>query len=419
MTSLTSRAKFAAVDVYKEMVKEIPQDLLGEPCVIPFYGCGALPAVLDSRRMFNNIETNKTNLFVYESNEVYNKYAQGVYMLTFMKVLKGVFGYTDDVDMSTFNPKFSIRNLPYQEAGQGRANLYPSLLEKQLQHDYEWTADILPTAWLRGEGGELKRVRKMFLDEMGLYKITILPFDTFSDFGANLETAIYYCKKGYDGPIEVNYYGSEESYKYDYRSQEQIVAPPTKEEADLVYNFVKNYDHYKTTQVKTNVFKEVKDDLSAKKTADKTLPVITELKKTIETCVTKYADYVFDEDSDKHRVVTSYLAAGWNRGDKHYGNIVYVPPGYQLTSTYKYIVCSSKEEALALENFLKSKLVRYLAHYWRTSRTADGPQWRCVPVLRNYKIRTDEEIIDHFIKDTKIKERILNDKLHKRSQKQS
>jgi len=413
MTSLTSRAKFAAVDVYREMVKEIPQDLLSEPCVIPFYGCGALPAVLDSRRMFHNIESNKDNLFVYESNEVYNKYAQGVYMLTFMKARKGVHDYREPVDMQTFDPKFSIRNLPYQEPGQGRANLYPTLLENLKRHDYEWTADILPTAWLRGEGAELKKVRKMFLEEMGLYKITILPFNAFSEFGANLETAIYYCKKGYNGPIEINYYGSEESYEYDYRVEDQIIAPPTKEEAVAIYNFVKNYDHYKVTQVNSKAFDKVKKELSPKK--DKDYPVVTLLKKKIEDCEIKYTDYLFDEDSNKHRVVTSYLAAGWGKGDKHYGNIVYVPPGYQLSSTYKYIVCDTKEEAEAVALFLKSKLVHYLAHYWRTSRTADGPQWRCVPMLDRFDLTTDDEIIEHFVKDTELQERIKNDPLHKKS----
>jgi hypothetical protein len=411
-TSLTSRAKFAAVDVYREMVKNVPQDLLSEPCVIPFYGCGALPATLDSRRMFNNIETNKDNLFVYESNEVYNKYAQGVYMLTFMKAQQGVHDYREDIDMATFDPKFSIRNLPYQEPGQGRANLYPTLLEKLKKHDYEWTADILPTAWLRGEGAELKKVRKLFLDEMGLYKITILPFDAFSEFGANLETAIYYCKKGYNGPIEVTHYGCDESYEYDYRLEDYIIAPKTKEEAVAIYNFIKNYNHYDVTQVNGKVFDEVKKNLKTDKTD---FPVITTLKKSVEDCEVKYAEYVFDEDSDKHRVVTSYLAAGWGRGDKHYGNIVHVPPGYQLSSTYKYIICDNKAEAIALERYLKSKFIHYLAHYWRTSRTADGPQWKCVPKLDNHKLETDNDIIEHFVKDKTLQEIIKNDPLHKKT----
>jgi hypothetical protein len=419
MTSLTSRAKFAAVNVYREMVKEIPFRLLDKPCVIPFYGCGALPAVLDSRRIFNNINTNKNNLFVYESNEVYNKYAQGVYTLTFTKALNGVFDYREDINMKTFEPKFSIRNLPYQEPGQGRANLYPTLLEKQLNHDYEWTADILPTAWLRGEGGDLKKVRKMFLDKMGLYKITILPFDAFSEFGANLETAIYYCKKGYNGPIEVNYYGSDESYEFNYRLEEYIIAPPTKKEAIQIYNFVKNYNHYTITQVNSKVFNKVKKELTANATKEKLYPVITKLKKKVENCDIKYTNYIFDKDSNKHRVVTSYLAAGWGKGDKHYGNIVYVPPGYQLTNTYKYIICDTEEEAIALERFLKSKLVHYLAHYWRTSRTADGPQWKCIPVLDRFDLITDNEIIDHFVKDLELQERIKNDKLYKKSKKSS
>ena len=139
------------------------------------------------------------------------------------------------------------------------------------------------------------------------------------------------------------------------------------------------------------------------------------LKKKIEDCEIKYTNYLFDEDRDKHRVVTSYLAAGWGKGDKHYGNIVYVPPGYQLSSTYKYVVCDTKEKALAVERYLKSKLIHYLAHYWRTSRTADGPQWKCVPVLDRNDLTTDDEIIEHFVKDKDIQERIKNDPLHKKS----
>lgn len=410
MTSLTSRAKFAAISVYREMVKNIPLDILDKPCAIPFYGCGALPAVLDSRRMFCKIKTDKNNLFVYESNEAYNKYAQGVYPSTFIKARTGVYEYREQVNMQAFDPKFSIRNLPYQEPGQARSNLYPTLLDNLKHHNYEWTADILPTAWLRGEGAELKKVREMFLNEMGLYKITILPFDAFSEFGANLETAIYYCKKGYNGPIEVSYFGSDSSYEYDYRLEEQIIVPPTKEEAVTIYNFVKNYDHYTVTQVNGKAFNKAKTELSTNK--NKGYPVITLLKKKVEDCEIKYTDYLFDEDSNKHRVVTSYLAAGWGKGDKHYGNIVYVPPGYQLSSTYKYIVCDTKEEAEAVTCFLKSKLVHYLAHYWRTSRTADGPQWKCVPVLKRFDLTKDEEFIEHFVKDKDIQERIKNDPLH-------
>lgn len=415
MTSLTSRAKFAAVNVYRAMVKEIPPDLLIEPCVIPYYGCGALPAVLDSRRTANNIHSDKNNLFVYESNEVYNKYAQGVYMHTFNKARKGVFDYREEVDMEGFNPKFSIRNLPYQEPGQGRANLYPTLLERQLQHDYEWTADVLPTAWLRGEGAELKKVRKMFLEKMGLYKITILPFDTFTEFGANLETAIYYCKKGYDGPIEITYYDKDVSYEFNYRLEDYIIAPPSKEEAIEIYHLVKNYKHYAVSQVNNKLFNKIKKQLSKTQTQTAKFPVITLLKKTVEDCEIKYSDSMFDDDSSKHRVVTSYLAAGWGKGDKHYGNIVYVPPGYQLSATYKYITFNNKEEAMAVVRFLQSKLVHYLAHYWRTSRTADGPQWKCVPVLDDLTLKTDDEFIKHFVKNPTVQERIKNDKLHKKS----
>lgn len=410
--SLTSRARFFATAPYKYMAQEIPKDLLDQTGTSPFYGCIALPGAIYNRRKELGMETNKDNLIIYESNKVYNKYADGVMPALTRNCTMTIVKYEDhsEVDISTFEPKFSLRNLPYQKPGQGRANLYPELIKNELTHNYEWTGDILPTAWLRSDGGELKQTRKIFLNKMGLYKIVVLPFDTFKEFGANLETAIYFCKKGYTGEIEIQHFGDSSSYKYDFRSCEVIITPRTNEEVTFIFDCVKK-PHYEIKGV-GKVFKEVKKYLKDKADKKFAYPVIDKLKKTLTTCSFKYSDKLFDADSDKHRVVTSYLAAGWGKGDKHYGNLVHVPPGYQLSGTYKYFVVNDEKEANAIIFYLNSKLARYLAHYWRTSRTCDQPQWNSIPKLDKFDLDTEDKLLEHFVSSQTLREKIKNDRLH-------
>jgi|688.fasta_scaffold13339_17 hypothetical protein len=410
--SLTSRARFFATEPYRIMAESIPEQLLSKTGTSPFYGCIALPGAIHSRRKSFNIETTEDNLIIFESNKVYNKYADGLMPEVTRNCTMDTIKYEDHavLNLTAYDPKFSLRNLPYQKPGQGRANLYPELIKNELKHGYEWTADILPTAWLRSDSGDLKQTRNIFLNKMGLYKIIVLPFDTFKDFGANLETAIYLCKKGYTGPIEVGHLGSTETYQYDFRSKDVIITPRSDEEVTFIFNCVKQ-SHYEVKGV-GSAFKGVKATLSNTKTKTHQFPVIDKLKKTLKDCAIKYSDRQYDTDADKHRVVTSYLAAGWGKGDKHYGNLVYVPPGYQLTGTYKYIVVDDKVQADAIVFYLNTKLVRYLAHYWRTSRTCDQPQWNSIPKLTKFDLDTEDKILDHFISSDVLKEKIKNDRLH-------
>jgi hypothetical protein len=411
--SLTSRARFFAVEPYRLMAEEIPMKLLSKAGTSPYYGCIALPAAIYRRRKDMGIESTKDNLLIYESNPVYNKYADGVMPALTRNCSMTTIKYEDhaSTELSVFNPKFSLRNLPYQKPGQGRANLYPELIRNELNHSYEWTADILPTAWLRSDSGDLKQTRKIFLNDMGLYKIVVLPFNTFKEFGANLETAIYFCKKGYTGKIEIQHFREPSSFKYDFRKTDIIITPRSVEEVDFIFDCVKNKPHYEVKGV-GSVFKEIKKYLKDKKTGNFIYPVVDKLKKNLADCSFKYTDKIFDQDSDKHRVVTSYLAAGWGKGDKHYGNLVYVPPGYQLSGTYKYIVVTNKTEADAIIFYLNSKLVRYLAHYWRTSRTCDQPQWNSIPKLNKFDLTTEDTVLEHFISSPTLREKIKNDRLH-------
>lgn len=413
--SLTSRANFNAVGPYQIMAKEIPKRLLDKPGTSPYYGSIALPAAVFARRKQLDIETTKQNFLMYESNSVYNKYADSIMPALTRNTTVATVTYTDHhkVDLKEFDPKFSVRNLPYQKPGQGRANLYPVLIKNELIHGYEWTADILPTAWLRSDSGDLKQTRKNFLNEMGLYKIIVLPFDTFKEFGANLETAIYFCKKDYKGPIEIQHYNSKDSYKYDFRKTDVIVTPRSLEEVDFIFDCVSK-PHYEIKGVGSS-FKEIKKTLKNAETATFKYPVIDKLKKTLNNCTFKYTNKIYDTDIDKHRVVTSYLSAGWGKGDKHVGNLVYVPPGYQLSGTYKYIVVKNKKEANATIVYLNSKFARYLLHFWRTSRTCDQPQWNSIPVLDRFDLATEDNILDHFVSNDSLKEKIRNDRLHEKA----
>lgn len=374
--SLTSRAQMAAVDPYKVMVAEIPEQLLAQPCSIAYYGCGALPAILDSRRQHLGIETNPDNLLLFESNEVYNTYASSLYSV-FTKSYVGVKEYEEDYSFD-FTPTFAVRNMPYQAAGQGKGNIYHKLLEQELKHNYEWTADILPNSWQRSNAGDLKRVREMMLNEMGLYKIVVLPFDAFGEFGVKTDTAIYFCRKGYKGEIAVQYYDDPSvNYTHDFRNEPIIVTPRSKAALDFLLTNYKQEEKFEIKNIDGKVWKTLK--LESKQTETHKYPVITRLKKTEQQSQCQYSDVLFDKDSDKHRVAVAYLATGWDQGKKHFGNVVYVAPGKQLGMSYKYITFDNEKEAIEARDYLDSDLVRWINHYWRTSRTCDPPQWKAIP----------------------------------------
>lgn len=401
--SLTSRAQMAAVVPYKAMVAEIPENLLDQACSIAYFGSGALPAILDSRRQHLGIETTPDNLLVYESNDVYNTYASSLYSV-FTKAYVGVKDYSEVFDFD-FKPKFAIRNVPYQTPGQGKGNLYHKLLEQELEHDYEWTADILPNSWQRSNAGDLKQVRDMMLNKMGLYKIIVLPFDAFGEWGVKTDTAIYFCKKGYTGEITVQYLDDPSiNYSHNFRAEPFIVTPRSKTALEFLLRNGKQDDKYEIKNIDGKVWKTV--ELRNKPEEGYVYPVISRLKKTESACKLQYSNFLFDKDYDKHRVAVAYLATGWDQGKKHFGNVVYIAPGKQLGMSYKYITFDSKEEAERARDYLDSDLVKWINHYWRTSRTCDPPQWRGIP-----KIDTKEDVFTQ-LEIQELETEILQDTLH-------
>jgi hypothetical protein len=402
--SLTSRAQMAAIGPYKTMVSEIPNNLLAKPCSMAYYGCGALPSVLDSRRAYNNIDTTPDNLLVFESNEVYNSYASSLYSV-FTKCYVGVKDYDETYDFD-FDPKYAVRVVPFQVPGQGKANVYHKLLEQELQHDYEWTADILPSSWQRSNAGDAKRVRDMMLNQMGLYKIVVLPFDIFADFGMRNDTAIYFCKKGYTGEITVEYYNDPTvSYSHDFRNEPFIVTPKSKQALEFLLRSGKSEDKYEIKNINGKLWKQV--ELNDKEDKEYKHPVVVRLKKTEQQCQLKYSKTIFDNDYDKHRVAVAYLATGYYQGDKHFGNVVHIKPGKQLGMSYKYITFDNEEEAIFARDYLDSKLTKWINHYWRTSRTCDPPQWKGIPKVDATQDVFKELDIMH------LKEEILQDLLQK------
>jgi hypothetical protein len=227
----------------------------------------------------------------------------------------------------------------------------------------------------------------------------------------NENSVIYFCKKDYTGHITIEHFNEKNAYQYDFRKTDVIVTPRTKEEVDFIFDCVNKKDHYNILGV-GSIFKTVKGNLRTTSDNEYAYPVIDKLKKTLANCKLKFTNQFFDIDIGEHRVVTSYLSAGWGKGDKHVGNLVYIPPGYQLSGTYKYIVVKNKKEAEAVAFYLNSKFSRYLMHYWRTSRTCDQPQWNSIPVLDKFDLDTEEKIVEHFVKDKSLQQKILNDKLH-------
>jgi hypothetical protein len=99
---------------------------------------------------------------------------------------------------------------------------------------------------------------------------------------------------------------------------------------------------------------------------------------------------VYGEDTEKHKVVASYLAndliairANW-----------YCPPGIS-SGSYRSMVVNTKMEGEVLESLFKSKLFIAIFKGTSSSRTLDGMQMRFLPKLDLTRTWTDQELYAH------------------------
>lgn len=305
--------------------------------------------------------------------------------------------------------KWAVRNVPYNYPGPGATRLWADIVKADNKNGVlDYQSDVLPTALQRGQDSELKDMRNRYFNDYGIYKVRALPFDAFSEWNADVETAAYFCRKGYDGDITVKTDVS--TYQYDFRSKGVIATPDTLNEVDFLFKCLEQ-DSYNFKNVKHSLegkdFKKFKNNpkiFSETKTTTHKHPIIIGLKSNED--ILGYTSEIIDLNYDKDRIAIPYQVGGYDGGKREIGVVKKVNAGIQLGTSYLV------DDSITLDigvhvNYLKSLLSLYLLYTWRTSKTNDNPQLKIIPKLFDTTVETDDDILEIF-DAIDLKQEILN-----------
>ena len=414
--SLSMRQKMFPVEQYGEMIREIPVELIGERGGFPFFGSPVGPMLLKKRRVQLGIPHSEDNTLLFENDRYfingYKKEAPDV-----EADIKEI-TYKDYIENgNNLSMKFRIDNKPYNWPGQGSARLWDELVKADNKHGVlDWQGDILPTSLMRAF--DLKIMRNHYFDDYGLYKVRPWSFNTFLEWGAKVSTAGYFCKKGYDGNINVKTDVS--TYDYDFRSRRLIVTPDTVNEVDFIFNCYdsENYD-WNGIKFQNSFFngksKEIKDKelFSFNKDKNYKYPMVIRLKGN--TYDLGYTSRIVDDSINYDKVIIPYQCSSYASGGTDIGNILHIPSGIQLMSGYRWTKIEASTAPIHVK-YLTSLPVKYLINEWRTSQTNDGHQLNVIPKLTDFNVETDEDILE-FLGGKDIKKEIENAYRRKTQQK--
>lgn len=405
--SLSERADMYPVKIYGEMVEEVPKTLLDKTVSLGYFGSSCFNRLIEARRTQMDIVHSEGNTIAIEND---NYFITSAKSKTNTPATYKVLPYADHIQQGLDKSvKFRLDNKPYNYPGQGATRLWADLVKADNKHSIlDWQGDVLPTALQRGQDSELKDMRNRYLGDYGLYKVRTLPFDAFSEWNADVETAAYFCRKGYTGNVTVKTDIS--TYEYDFRSKGVIVTPDTLDEVDFIFNCL-DQDSYDFKNVKHSLdgkdFKKFKKDpkiFSETKTASHKHPIIVGLKANEN--ILGYTSEIIDPNYNKDRIAIPYQVGGYDGGKREIGVVKKVEAGFQLGTSY--LVDSSINTDIDIHaEYLKSLLALYLLYTWRTSKTNDNPQLRVIPKLHDTSVETDDDILELFnAKD--LKDEIIN-----------
>lgn len=404
--SLSQRADMFPIKIYGEMVKEVPKTLLNKTVSLSYFGSSCFNRLIEARRTKMDIVHSKENTLAIEND---NYFITSAKSKTNTPATYKVVPYEKHIEQGLDKDvKWSTRNVPYNYPGQGAARLWADIVKADNKHGVlDWQGDILPTALQRGQDSELKDMRNRYFNDYGLYKIRTLPFDAFSEWNADVETAAYFCRKGHTGNVTVKTDIS--TYEYDFRSKGVIVTPDTLNEVDFIFNCL-GQDSYNFKGVKHSLegkdFKKFKEDpkiFSETKTSTHKHPIIVGLKANEN--ILGYTSTIIDPNYNKDRIAIPYQVGGYDGGKREIGVVKKVEAGLQLGS---YLIDSSITSDIDIHaEYLKSLLPLYLLYTWRTSKTNDNPQLRVIPKLHDTSVETDDDILELF-GATDLKDEIIN-----------
>ena len=420
--SLSERSRMQPVKIYGDMIKEVPLDLLEQPASFNYFGSSTHMLHTQKRRELNNMKHNSLNTTAVENDQFFINNAKAD--MHDADVDLSVRGYQEHIEQgNNRNVKWRLNNYPYNWPGQGASRLWAELVKADNMHGVlDFQGDILPTSLMRGQDSELKQMRNLYLNEYGLYKVIPYAWNTFKEWGADVETAGYFCKKGYDGNITVKTSISE--YDYDFRSLGFIMTPDTLLELVWGLSCLESSEKYKfkSNELSLNgqklgsMRKVMKDKkiYSDEKTKTHKYPILKELRLDGNHKY-GYTNAIIDSTYGRDRLICPYLVGAYNtEGRREIGAVFNADAEVQVGS---YLIEQNLTDNLDIHSkYLTSLPVKALMYMWRTSKTNDNSQLKIIPKLTDFTVETDDDILK-FLGGTDIKEEIENGYARKTGQK--
>jgi len=249
-------------------------------------------------------------------------------------------------------PHTALGNPPYNDGTVARNPIYGKFLANYAKQPPDFLFKIIPANWFSQADSTLGKSVRNSLTKLGVYKIILNPYDTFTT--AKVRTCTVCCQKGYTGDI-VLFDGESKCQVIIKDFSSQILYTVNQVEIDLLYK-LKPYRPWSTHEgSKVN--------------------------------------------QQKWRVVTSYRKENFDTVPLN--PLKVIEPYYKSESGYRVFAgFSSEQEALtALEqyqSFWHSKLVFWILKKTRTSTTLDNPQIAWVPRIKIDRVFTDNELYTAF-----------------------
>jgi hypothetical protein len=249
-------------------------------------------------------------------------------------------------------PHGAIGNPPYNDGTVARNPIYGEFLANFAKQKPDYLFKVIPANWFSQPESKLGKSVRASLRKLGVYKITLNPYDTFTT--AKVKTCTVFCRKGHSGDIVlVDSESNKHAIIKDFDSQ--ILYTADQNELDLLYSL-----------------------------------------KPFQPWTTHEGSKV---DQQKWRVATSYRKENFEITPLN--PLKVLEPYYKSESGYRvFSGFTTEQEAVAAQeqyqSFWHSKLVFWILKKTRTSTTLDNPQIAWVPRIKIDRIFTDIDLYTAF-----------------------
>ena len=445
---LIERAGIYNDELTASQIREVPANYKNKKtiCIVDYYGCpnylaGILGALPDN------------TIIATESESVYNDYANTVLNILDendmkrLKFKKKEYNQTMNIIADT---AIAISNKPYNEKGQGKNPIWFKLLENlNTPNVLRWQADVLPTSVLRSTQPGVMNARKLMYEKYGLYMVKPVRFGAFKNegVGAIVDVCQTFCKRDYNGLINVKFENGD-SYDFNFLNYGgRIVTPPNKEQAQFILEQTrkqtykwsnkskptgtgielndlkhrirqinsllrkgkdKNDDSLSASQISAlkqeKTKKEEKQEklnkelFSKTKTTEYKYPYVQTFKKgkDIYSSEIVYTRELLDANTNGTRLGIPYLKTGYANGNFSIGAIQVIPPGFQThSSVFQFPLFGRDAEKNGQKHkfYLDSSTIKFILQHWSYTNSNDNTQFDAIPVLDNFNIENDTDIV--------------------------